>query len=389
MDTPSPPARRPVVTWWHPALTDYRLPLFERMSVRFDLRLHLLQRSLLDPPAGCSVRYATAPVPAIGSNPLRLWWPDVIALWRSIRGSDAFVSSFSANAITMAGIVAARLCGVRVVVWEEMQRLPQHGSAAALKRRLLAWVARRVDAYFVMGTPQRDLLLTLGVPADRIHMSAEAPALRLADVEPEPVRLPLAGERPVVLFVGRLIPIKGVDVLLRAMVALRRWMPEAALVVAGDGAQRAALEATAAHLGLNDTVFLGHVARPGHKAWLLRRAHVLAVPSVVLGDWAEGGPLVIPEGLSAGTPVVCTSVCGNTVGLVRQAGWGSVVPPDQPIALAEALARWLVRGPDRRAVTRAAAQLPDHDHQARTLARAIEGGADGQRALPRGGTPAT
>lgn len=381
-DTAAPAAARPVVTWWHPSITDYRQPLFARMARAFDLRLHLLHRGAIDPPPHSQAVYSRARRPAVLGNPLRLPLADAWALARSIRTSDVFVTSFSANAYTLFGLLCARLAGVPVVVWEEMQRIPQHGRQAGLKRRLLRWTAQRVDAYFVMGEPQRHLLQWLGVEPARIFVSAEAPALRYADVPAAAVDLPFNGDRPVVLFVGRLITIKGVGVLLKAFATVQRWLPDAALVIAGDGAERRVLEAQAQRLGLKDTVFLGHVAEPARKAWLLQRAGVLAVPSVVLGDWAEGGPLVIPEALSAGTPVVCTAACGNTVGHVQRTGFGSVVPPDDAGALATALAHWLVHAPERASVVGASRAEPDHDHQAATLTRAIRSALRGPHTPP-------
>lgn len=370
-DTAVAAAARLVLTWWHPTITDYREPLFARMALDFDLRLHLLHRGAIDPPPRSQAVYSRARRPAVLGNPLRLPLADAWALARSIRASNVFVTSFSANAYTMVGLLCARLAGVPVVVWEEMQRLPQRGRYAGLKRRLLRWTAERVDAYFVMGEPQRELLRQLGVAPARIFTSAEAPALRYADVPAAAVELPFADERPVVLFVGRLISIKGVGVLLQAFAAVQRGLPDAALVIAGDGALRRELEAQARRLGLRHTLFLGHVAEPARKAWLLQRAQVLAVPSLVLGDWAEGGPLVIPEALSAGTPVVCTAACGNTVGHVRRTGFGTVVPPEDAAALATALAHWLTHGPERASVVTASRAEPDHDHQAATLTRAI------------------
>lgn len=366
---------RPRLAWWHPSLTDYRQPLFERMAGRFELRLVLMRPGvpLPDALAGADVHLSRRAARAVASQPGHLVWRDLWALLYRIRRSEVFLSSFSLNLYSLAGLAWARLHGVPVVLWEEMQRLPRQARFAGLRLRLLEAVARRVDAYYVMGAPQRELLQSLGVPAGRIFESAEAADARLAATVPKPLNLPFAEGRPMLLFLGRLIPIKGVEVLLEAFAALHHRQPDATLALAGEGPLRAALLERAARLGIADAVvFLGHVAEPAHKAWLLQRAHALVVPSVYLGDWGEGGPLVIPEALSAGTPVICTEACGNTVAHVRRVGHGAVVPPSDPQALAEALWHALRKAPDRMAVRRAALALPDHDHQADTLVKAIE-----------------
>ena len=386
-ERPAPRGRQPRVAWWHPALTDYRLPLFEQMAARCELHLVFMQPGVTPSAtlAATDLHVSRRARRAVALRPDHLVVADLLALARRIRAADVFITSFSLNLYTVFGLAFARMLGIPTVIWEEMQRMPSRGLWAAPRRSLLRWVARRAGAYFVMGEPQRELLRRLGVPAQRIFESAEAPAERYAHVPAEPMALPFAAGRRCVLYLGRLIPIKGVDVLLHAFAQLKRHAGDAALAIAGSGPQAPALQELARSLGLRvatpcngaggdgdaDVAFLGHVAARGHKAWLLQRAHVLAVPSVYLGDWGEGGPLVIPEALSAGTPVVCTDACGNTVNHVRRTGCGAVVAQGDAGALAEALDGALRRPPVRAVVCRAARGLPDHAHQADTLTAAI------------------
>lgn len=385
---PSTPGQTSLrVFWWHPSLTDYRLPLFELMARRCTLDLMLMRPGVPVPPA-LQVHRATVSTRArraVASHLGHLVWLDAASLLSRLRSADVFVTSFSLNLYSMLGLAWAHALGVPVVVWEELQRMPRRGRLAAVRRALLRWMAARVDAWYVMGEPQYELLLSLGVRRGRVFRSAEAAAPEPAG-EPQTVALPFPATRPVALFLGRLIPIKGVDVLLRAFAGVCRQMPQACLVIAGDGESRGALEAQARELGLaRNVVFLGHVAAPAAKSWLLRRANVLAVPSVYLGDWGEGGPLVIPEALVAGTPVVCSSACGNTVDHVRRVGHGAVVPPGDAGELADALLAFLRQSPDRDAVRRAAAGLPDHAHQAETLWAAINHARDSAGAAPSAG----
>lgn len=136
------------------------------------------------------------------------------------------------------------------------------------------------------------------------------------------------------LFVGRLRIRKGVEVLLHALELLRRrGAPPPPLVVAGDGEHRAALEATATRLGLDGAAarFLGRTDAAGVRA-LLAGARALVVPSTY-----EGMPLVVLEAMAAGVPVVASRVSGiPEVVLDGETGW--LVPPEDPAALAAALA---------------------------------------------------
>lgn len=131
------------------------------------------------------------------------------------------------------------------------------------------------------------------------------------------------------LFVGRLRLRKGVEVLLEALHA----MPDPPrLLVAGDGEHRPALETRVVEMGLADRVrFLGRCEAARVRA-LLGRARALVVPSIY-----EGMPLVVLEAMEAGLPVVASRVSGIPEVVVDgETGW--LVPPEDPAALAAALA---------------------------------------------------
>ena len=134
------------------------------------------------------------------------------------------------------------------------------------------------------------------------------------------------------LFVGRLRLRKGVEVLLEALHALRDRVPSAVLRIAGDGEHREALERRVDELGLRDrALFLGTCDGPRVRA-LLRGAAALVVPSIY-----EGMPLVVLEAMDAGVPVVASAVSGIPE-VVVDGGTGWLVPPEDPEALARALA---------------------------------------------------
>jgi glycosyltransferase involved in cell wall biosynthesis len=158
-----------------------------------------------------------------------------------------------------------------------------------------------------------------------------------ARVAPRPETLDArVPEHDYVLFLGRLNRRKGVDVLLDAFAQLPPHS-NASLVIAGDGDERATLEAQCAELGLTDRVhFVGAVSGDA-KVWLLQNARCVVIPS---RDW-EAFPLVVLESFAAGKPVVGTRIAGLE-DLIEPQRTGMLVPPESPRSLAEALA-FLVR----------------------------------------------
>lgn len=157
--------------------------------------------------------------------------------------------------------------------------------------------------------------------------------LRVVPNGVDPARFrPNGGRDGYVLCVGRLVPYKGVDVLLRAMRRLQARR-DAPLVVAGTGPLRAGLEALAREYGV-DVQFLGHVPEEALPDLYARAA--VTVLSSVNGQEAFGVTLL--ESMSCGTPVVASDLPG--VRGVAAMG-GLVVPPGAEAALADAIGRVL------------------------------------------------
>jgi len=134
-----------------------------------------------------------------------------------------------------------------------------------------------------------------------------------------------------ILFVGRLVPQKGVDVLLRAFGAVLHRHPEATLVIAGAGQQRLYLERLARFLGVRQHVqFLGWQSRD-QLAALYRASAVTAVPSLY-----EPFGLVALEAMASGRPVVASRV-GGLAEVVDDEVSGFTVEPGDHLDLATRL----------------------------------------------------
>ena len=143
--------------------------------------------------------------------------------------------------------------------------------------------------------------------------------------------------QPIVLFVGRLTQVKGCTHLIRAMERVQSQMPEAQLVVAGDGPLRKQLEAEAAAT-LRRCIFTGAVTAEGVREWM-EQAAVVAVPS----DAREGFCLVACEAQAMQVPVVGFAGPGLSE-CVANGESGLLVPQRDAGALADAILT-LLRSP--------------------------------------------
>ena len=172
------------------------------------------------------------------------------------------------------------------------------------------------------------------LPLDRLRLVPGGIDVdRIRSAEPlERASLGVSSDEALLLWVGRMDPVKGLDALLAAVDVLCRSVPLKLLLV-GDGVCRRPLEAEAARRALGRQVsFLG---RRGDVPRLLRTADLFVFPSRT-----EGLPNALLEAMAASVPVVTTDApgCHN---LVTDGVTGRLVPVDDPAALAWAMRRAL------------------------------------------------
>ncbi len=168
---------------------------------------------------------------------------------------------------------------------------------------------------------------------------------------------------PIVICVARLAPQKGIDVLLRACalepLAFRNWV----LLLAGEGPDEADLRALAQGLGIADRLrWLG---------WHTDvRPFLAAADHFVLPSRWEGQPMTVLEAMAAGVPVVATAVSGTPEAL-DYGRVGTLVPPEDPLALSQALANELDRGRDETRVRLAREHVMANHNLKKNLRRTI------------------
>jgi glycosyltransferase involved in cell wall biosynthesis len=203
-------------------------------------------------------------------------------------------------------------------------------SKPGLRPRFLRAVAA-ADALVCIGRFTREAFLALGATEQQlidipngVDSDPHAEAPRPADLHPSIV------PGRYLLFLGRLAHRKGVDTLLKAL-SLLPPTGGVELVIAGSGDLRAAIEQDVRERQLGERVRLVGRVAGADKAYLLRNAMAVVMPS---RGW-EAFPLVVLEAYAAGRPVVASAVAGLED--VVTPDTGLLVPPDSPTEWAAAL----------------------------------------------------
>ncbi len=149
-----------------------------------------------------------------------------------------------------------------------------------------------------------------------------------------PVQI-VEGAEKRILFVGRLHPVKGVQYLLGAMSIVHQELPEAKLILVGDGEERELLESLTDSLGIRECVeFAGRVPHERVQDYM-NLAEVFVLPSL-----SEGFPVTILEAMACGLPIVATRV-GGVPDIIEDGANGYLINTKNPEQIAEALLKLL------------------------------------------------
>ena len=258
---------------------------------------------------------------------------DLVREMRRRRPDVVLVRGYNAE---MLGRIAAIIAGVpHRAVW--VHNCGDIGDRTPVRRLADRLLDRRTDAYFGAARAQaRYLVEDVGYPAHKIriiHNGVDPNGYRPADEQQARTLLGIDLQRPVVGVVGRLIPEKDHVLLLQAARQLVDEFPDLTVLVVGDGPMRRRIEQAAAELGLADRILLVG-ARPDVPDILP------ALTVFTLCSYNECFPMALLEAMAAGRPAVCTDV-GGVGEMLTDGITGYLVPPHDPVALADRLAKLL------------------------------------------------
>lgn len=276
-------------------------------------REHTDGYDLLVEPMALNGRFHTHFYPHLGRR-IRAFAPDVV-----------HVDEEPYNLATFHAVWLARRAGARTV-WFSWQNLNRR---YPLPFRLIERYNLRHTDYAIVGSQ--------GAARVWRDKGYDGPLAVIPQFGVDPDIFSPGSERPdrgfVVGYVGRLVPEKGVDLLLEALIGLQgTWR----LTIVGDGPERAYLQAEARRLGLAGRVTFEGVLASSRMPAFYRELDALVVPSRSRPNWVEQFGRVLIEAMACGVPVVSAD-SGEIPGVVGQAGL--IFPEDDAPALRDHLAR--------------------------------------------------
>ena len=284
---------------------------------------------------------------ALFVNPVWLW-----SAWRAARAVRADCIVVQDLPLAPTAVLVGRWLRIPVhydmadvyPVWLRVSRAENPGAFNRMMRNptMAAWVERqvvhRVATVFVVAEESRARCLGLDVPSARVVLVGNTPANveELAAEHPVPSDLAALGPRPAVLFVGNLLADRGLDRAITAMQEVVRELPEAALVVIGDGRERPRLLQLTRALGLQDHVYFLGWKPHSELAPYYRCARVGILPFLATEHICLTLANKLFDYMGAGLPVIASDV-PPMQRVLQDTGGGLLVPPGDSSALAAAI----------------------------------------------------
>lgn len=273
-------------------------------------------------------------------------------LWKQAHQLNVFAEQHNCSAIisfiTLPNIIAIfakvffhRRLKVIINVHDVTSRILEHSKLKRHERFLLRWLVQlfypRADLIVAVAEGiKRDLVENFKISAQKIaviYNPIDVQGIRRRAAEP--VLHPWLNNKEILLIVavGRLVKLKGFELLIRAFARLSQKL-NARLIIIGEGEERQKLEQLIDSLGLSERVaLLGFQENP----W----KYMACVDLFVLSSLTEGLPNVIGEAMALGLPVLATDCSPGIREYLQDGQYGLLVPPGDVNALAQGLERLL------------------------------------------------
>jgi len=237
----------------------------------------------------------------------------------------------------------------------------EHGKTS-LKGRLYTSLEllsnQSLDLYITVSEKDRKTLLKSGLPKEKVELIYNAVDENLLSIQGDPEwlrkKFDLPPDSVICTAVGRLVPVKGYDVLVSAMQRIASQVPQLFCLIVGEGESKEGLSGQIRQAGLKDRVCLvGYYDRDSAMS-ILKSSDLFVMPSRY-----EGTPIALLEAAALARPILA-SATGGIPELVQHQEHAFLVPPGDPEALARGLLKLTL---DREYATRLGQRAQQRIHE--------------------------
>ena len=238
------------------------------------------------------------------------------------------------------GSIAARLTNTTLISTINSWYANEHGKVS-LKGKIYTMLElatnSNLDLYITVSENDRQSLLRSGIPNEKIELIYNAVNVQNQNIDPNVEKLhrqySIPSNHLICIAVGRLVAIKGFDILIQAAHILKKSSRNVHFLIVGDGESREMLANQIEALGLNENVTLAGYQDHTAVISLVKSSDIFIMPSRY-----EGTPIALLEAGSLGIPIIASNV-GGIPELIQDQTDALLVPPDDPQALAHAVTR--------------------------------------------------
>ena len=325
------------IAFVHPALMDYRLELFEELTKRYNTTFIFTSQGRgqegakethLKIPSEWDCRIVGSDRSAITGHATVTYLKLMVEL---LRGNHDVIITSTKWYICFP---IARITGKKFILWTENWCWTSN----SLMRRLLdlstIFIAKHADAIVATGTQSYKSHLNIGVSKEKMFTYPQC-AIDYSEVPIKDIRKELGLEgKKIILYVGRIVRLKGVDYLIKSFSLIEEKISNAFLVIVGDGPFREECENLAEELEIKNIVFTGYMDI--NKALYYNACDVFVLPTIFLNG-VECWGLVINEAMAFSKPIITTDAVGAVKDMVKDGYTGYVIKNKNVQELYEAL----------------------------------------------------
>lgn len=334
----------------HNAYIDYRTPLFEKISEKYDVHFFFewVDQSFVRNSSSIRLKILRSFrfVDEYAFSPLLFFF--------LLKGKfNLFIAGGKGQINTCVAYVLSRLLRKPFIFWDETWYWPP------TRWRLLAWsmirsLLKNASAIVVPGIKSKEFYLSITPSGeDKIFIAPNARILPQCDYyrnRADEIRKRLRlDNKKVILYCGRLVKQKGIEYLIEAFAKLQKSNRNAFLFVVGGPVGSGIrcdpneLKNMCRSLGINNVRFLGPVYGPEKTVYFLL-ADVVVVPSIFFTTGSEVWGFTVNEAMSVGRPVIATKAVGAAYDLIKDGVNGFIIPDKDPEALSKAI-KLLINNP--------------------------------------------